>query len=997
METLLIAVGALVGYLIAYRTYGRWLARKVFQLDNKKTVPSVALNDNRDYVPTSKSVLFGHHFTSIAGTGPIVGPAIAVIWGWLPALIWVLLGSVFIGAVHDFGALVVSMRNRGQTVGDVAGRVLTPRARLLFLLILFMALTIVLAIFGLVIASVFRQYPAAIFPCLVQIPIAVAIGSWLHRRGVGLFWPSILALAVMYLTVIWGDGGALGRLNQSLAQLETIEWVLVLLVYSYIASVLPVWLLLQPRDYINSLQLISALGLVLLGLVAAAVFGGAPHEGAGERPPLQVAAPAVRLHPQEAPPLMPFLFITIACGACSGFHCLVSSGTSSKQIRCETDAQFVGYGSMLTEGFLATLVILACVAGLGLGFESADGEWLTGEAAYNARYASWNSANGLAAKVGAFVDGAANFLKALGLSAGVSVALMGVLVASFAGTTLDTACRLQRYVIQELAAVLLGSQSREADSKPSTANPLVWLTNKHGATLFAVTLALTIAAIPRPGNAFEWANMGQGGMLLWPLFGATNQLLAGLAFMVITFFLWRRSAPDVVCGPADDLHAGNARGGDAHEDPAVARTQERHGRRRLGGGCHWDCHVGSGGLDDCRSVVDFSASSWSVGRIVGAPAVMSHAPAPSDLRRTQRQLTLTWVLLILLAVLFLAPKIRSWMRGGAAAKPREVTPRGALADFEQTTVDIFRQANPAVVFITTRARVSDGWSRRVFEVESGTGSGFVWDEQGHVVTNFHVIENASSHEVVFLDQSAHEAEVVGASPDHDLAVLKIRAAAEQLKPLKIGESHNLQVGQATFAIGNPFGLQHTLTTGVISARSRQIEGPSGRTIEDVIQIDAAINPGNSGGPLLDSAGRLIGVNTAIYSPSGTSAGVGFAIPVDTVNRVVPQIISQGRYQPPRLGIRISEEVNRAVARRLGITGVVVLGVEESAAASGLQGMQRLPDGDVALGDVIQKVNGQPIESVNDLLTALERNRVGDTVELTVLRDKKEQILRVTLQ
>ncbi|MEZ6091939.1 MAG: carbon starvation CstA family protein [Pirellulaceae bacterium] len=388
MTTLLIAIGSMIAYVIAYNTYGRWLARKIFQLDGNAVVPSVELSDDRDFVPTDRSVLFGHHFTSIAGTGPIVGPAIAVMWGWLPALIWVLLGSILVGAVHDFGALVVSIRSKGQTVGDVAGRVLNRRVRLLFLLILFMALTIVLAIFGLVIAAVFRQYPASIFPCLVQIPIAVVIGVWLHRKNVNLLVPSILALVTMYLTLIYGNEGVLGSLNTTMSQWSVITWVLVLLVYSYVASVLPVWMLLQPRDYINSLQLITALGLIVIGLVTAGLAGGAPLTDGGERVPLEISAPMFRANPVGAPAVIPFLFITIACGACSGFHCLVSSGTSSKQIRCETDAQFVGYGSMLTEGFLATLVILACVAGLGLGASAATldgtGPVVTGTAAYDA-------------------------------------------------------------------------------------------------------------------------------------------------------------------------------------------------------------------------------------------------------------------------------------------------------------------------------------------------------------------------------------------------------------------------------------------------------------------------------------------------------------------------------------------------------------------------------------------------------------------------------------
>ena len=573
METLAIAVGALVLYLVAYHTYGRWLARKIFRLDEKALTPSVALNDNKDYVPTSKSVIFGHHFTSIAGTGPIVGPALAVIWGWVPALLWVLFGSILIGAVHDFGSLVVSMRNRGQTVGDIAGRVLARRTRLLFLSILFMALTIVLAIFGLVIAAVFRQYPASIFPCLVQIPLAVMIGVYLHRKGINILIPSLIALALMYLSVAYGDTGLLGQFNETLAGWSTMTWVIVLLVYSYVASVLPVWTLLQPRDYINSLQLLSALALVVCGLVVAGFIGGAPPTTGAERPALEIVAEPFRWHPEGAPLVFPFLFITIACGAISGFHCLVSSGTSSKQIKCESDAQFVGYGSMLTEGFLAVLVILACVAGIGFGVkkvafdESANKFVQTSEIAYGAeayqnRYESWAAAGGLPEKVGAFVEGSANFVTALGLPSAFAIALMGVFVASFAATTLDTACRLQRYVIQELASTFapkvspsaLASEAYDlddnregvdratgaaADGGSHAFNPFTWLTNKHGATIFAVILATGIASLPgKPG-----APAGTGGLLLWPLFGATNQLLAGLAFLVISFWMWRRNLP----------------------------------------------------------------------------------------------------------------------------------------------------------------------------------------------------------------------------------------------------------------------------------------------------------------------------------------------------------------------------------------------------------------------------------------------------------------------
>ena len=537
MQTLIIAILAGLGFIAAYQTYGRWLGQKIFRLSAQTVCPSERLKDGIDYVPTEKTVVFGHHFTSIAGTGPIVGPAIAIMWGWVPALLWVVFGSIFIGAVHDFGALVVSLRNNGQTVGDVAGRLLNKRVRLLVLLVLFLALTIVLAIFGLVIASVFKFYPAAIFPCLVQIPIAIVIGTLLHRQGASLFLPSLGALGIMYLTVIFGNVGFLGQINGAMAGWNVITWVLLLLGYSYVASVLPVWILLQPRDYINSLQLLTALGLIVIGLFAAALFGGAPIDGV--RPSLEVVAPAVEMHPAGAPMLFPFLFITIACGAVSGFHCLVSSGTTSKQLKNEEDARFIGYGSMLTEGFLATLVILACVAGLGLGIQGEGGTVLTGHEAWLSRYSSWGEAGSLSMKVGAFVDGAGNFIKALGVPAGVAIAIMGVLVASFAGTTLDTACRLQRYVVQELAATF-----RPKGSSQKANLAIALLQNKHGATIFAVVIAVFLAAIPpTSGAAWSMETAGKGGLLLWPLFGATNQLLGGLSFMVITFYLWRRKRP----------------------------------------------------------------------------------------------------------------------------------------------------------------------------------------------------------------------------------------------------------------------------------------------------------------------------------------------------------------------------------------------------------------------------------------------------------------------
>ena len=526
MVTLLVAVGAFIGYIVAYHTYGRWLSRRIFNLDPQAEVPSRQLRDDVDFVPTRKAVIFGHHFTSIAGTGPIVGPAIAVFWGWLPALLWVVLGSIFIGAVHDFSALVVSLRNRGQTVGEIAGRLISPRARLLFLLILFFALTIVLAIFGLVIASIFKMYPESVLSVWIAMPLAVGVGFWVYKRGGGLLWPSILALVSLYLAVYVGVYYLPINLG---VDNPIVVWTLILMVYCFFASVLPVWVLLQPRDYINSHQLMVALVLLVLGVLVAGLTGEA--DLIGSAPPIAASAPV------GAPPIWPFLFITIACGAVSGFHCLVSSGTTSKQVACETDAQYVGYGSMLLESALAVLVILACCAGVGMGkftkqddgtyvaATNAAGAPLAGREAWTARYdseAGW-AAFKLGEKIGAFVEGGGNFLSALGMRLELGIGIIAVLVACFAATTLDTATRLHRYVIQELAATLR--------IKP--------LTNKYAATALAVTLGGAMAMLPGgPGKA-----AGTGGLILWPMFGATNQLLAGLAFMVTAFYLWRRNKP----------------------------------------------------------------------------------------------------------------------------------------------------------------------------------------------------------------------------------------------------------------------------------------------------------------------------------------------------------------------------------------------------------------------------------------------------------------------
>ena len=329
------------------------------------------------------------------------------------------------------------------------------------------------------------------------------------------------------------------------------------------------------------------------------------------------------------------------------------------------------------------------------------------------------------------------------------------------------------------------------------------------------------------------------------------------------------------------------------------------------------------------------------------------------------------------------------------AVSRPVTARGDLAGDEQNTIDIFRSAAPSVVYITSIAVRRNLFSLNVYEIPQGTGSGFIWDRQGRIVTNFHVISDASRLEVTLADRSTWKAALVGAAPDRDLAVLQITAPASKLQPIAVGESNNLLVGQKVFAIGNPFGLDQTLTTGVVSALGREITAVTGRTIHDVIQTDAAINPGNSGGPLLDSAGRLIGVNTAIYSPSGASSGIGFAVPVGEVNRVVPQIISKGKVLRPGLGLTLA---NRSLTRDLGLEGVLVLKVVSGSAAeqAGLRGTSQVGDG-LVLGDIILAVNGRKVTDYDSLRDEIERYEVGASVLLTLLRDEATAEVSVQLE
>ncbi|MDK2922356.1 MAG: carbon starvation protein [Desulfonauticus sp.] len=505
MNSLLLALLVGVGYVVAYNTYGRFLGKKIFQLAADKVCPSHELRDDIDFVPTNKHVLFGHHFTSIAGLGPIVGPAVALIWGWVPAMIWVFVGSIFLGAVHDFGALIVSLRHNGRSIGDISGDLISPRVRILFLLIIFFLLLLVIAVFALVIAILFDMYPQAVIPVWLEIPIAVILGYQVYKKGAShTFW-GIIAVIVMYITVVIGayvpvDLKALG-LSPSGA---IITWMIILYIYAYIASTLPVQTLLQPRDYINSHQLLIALGLLALGVIVA-------HP--------QITAPAINPNPQGAPSMWPFLFVIIACGAISGFHSLVSSGTSSKQCYSEEDARFIGYGAMLMEGSLSTLVIISVAAGLGLGLITKDGTFF-GTEAFTHYYSSWAAVSGLGAKINAFVQGGANLIESYGIPKNITVTIMGVFLVSFAATTLDTATRLQRYIIGELAI---------ACKVPA-------LAKRHPATMIAVLTAFILSF---------YNGSGKGALTLWPLFGTANQLLAGLALLVITVYLVKKKIPTI--------------------------------------------------------------------------------------------------------------------------------------------------------------------------------------------------------------------------------------------------------------------------------------------------------------------------------------------------------------------------------------------------------------------------------------------------------------------
>jgi carbon starvation protein len=503
MNSLVYILLTCAGYLIAYRLYGRFLGRKIFELSNRNQMPSHRFRDNVDYIPSKKHIVFGHHFTTIAGLGPIVGPAIGIIWGWLPATLWVVFGAIFMGAIHDFSAMVISARHQGKTLGDLTGDLISPATRYAFQVIIQFLLWIVVAIFALIMGILFNMYPQAVLPVWLQIPIAIWVGRQIFHGKNDLLY-SILALGLMYLT-IW-LGLYVPITVPSVLGSPVVTWTIILLIYVFIASTLPIHVLLQPRDYINSHQLLLAMALLTLGVCVAHPAITAP-----------AINPAAFVAGTDIPPLFPLLFITIACGAISGFHSLAASGTSVKQIEKEEDMLSIGYGGMLVEGLLAALVIAAIAGGLGMGLEK-EGTLFTGAEAFQVHYSSWASAAGLAAKIEAFVVGAANLMSAIGIPVVLGKSIMVVFIVSFAGTTLDSATRIQRLSIQEIFRNRDGLIMRPFN-------------NIYVATFTVVVLA-ALLCFAQPG--------AKGALMLWPMFGALNQLLAALGLTVATVYLAKK-------------------------------------------------------------------------------------------------------------------------------------------------------------------------------------------------------------------------------------------------------------------------------------------------------------------------------------------------------------------------------------------------------------------------------------------------------------------------
>ncbi|MFN3614279.1 MAG: carbon starvation protein A [Rubrimonas sp.] len=490
MSAIVVLLAGLAIMAAGYLVYSRFVAGRILRLDPNFVTPAHELEDGVDYVPTSRFVLWGHHFTSVAGAAPIVGPAIAVIWGWVPAFLWVAFGTVFFAGVHDMTAMWASVRNKARSIGAVTGDVVGRRARTLFMIVIFLVLLMVNAVFAVVIANLLIANPTAVVPVWGAIAVALVIGQLIYRRRMGLLGVSIAGVVALYALIGLGPLMPVELPSSVLGLPPAAQWIVLLFAYAAVASLLPVWVLLQPRDYINGLQLFIGLGLLYLAILIANPT---------------IVAPAFNADaPAGTPSFIPLLFVTIACGAISGFHGLVSSGTTSKQVSKETDVRFVGYFGAVGEGCLALAAILAATAGF-----ATIGEW-------REVYSAFGQGG-----VNAFVAGGAAIVAAgTGLPEIVAVTLLTVMAVLFAGTTMDTGVRLQRYIIQEWGAIY----------------DIPALRGVGVSTLVAIAACVALA--------FGAGGIGgTGGMLIWPLFGTTNQLLAGLTLLVVTVMLARMGRP----------------------------------------------------------------------------------------------------------------------------------------------------------------------------------------------------------------------------------------------------------------------------------------------------------------------------------------------------------------------------------------------------------------------------------------------------------------------
>ena len=485
MNSAILTISCILFFLAGYKFYSKYLSEKIFELSNDEKTPAHNYRDNIDYVPTNKHILFGHHFTSIAGAAPIIGPCIAVYWGWLPAILWVVLGTVFMGATHDFSALVISLKEKGKSIADISSTTLNNRIRIMFLIFVMCLTWLVLAVFANAIAGLFTKYSTAVLPVNIEIIIAIIIGYFIHKKNKNAFIPSVVALITLYIFVWIGSNNPI-NLEVFGVNPENVKysWIIILFIYSSFASLIPVWILLQPRDYINSHQLIVGLSLIFLSILII-------------QP--QINAPAIT-NIDKGPPIIPFLFVTIACGAISGFHGLVSSGTTSKQVNKMKDARIIGYGATLGEGSLALAATIAAVAGLSFVNQQMCLPW----------ECDFNSAKSNALNI--FIEGSSGLLQQIGLPGGISTTLIVVLVVSFAATTLDSATRIQRYIIVEFG----------------DASKLYFLKNKIIATLLSIVPAYFIATNDSLRNE------------LWQTFGASNQMLAALTLMIISIYFFKK-------------------------------------------------------------------------------------------------------------------------------------------------------------------------------------------------------------------------------------------------------------------------------------------------------------------------------------------------------------------------------------------------------------------------------------------------------------------------